>query len=61
MWLNEREDELADAYITALFWSIPLHSRTLPIYQTVAQSFLRGTRANSLLSVLHKEALTNIP
>ncbi|CAK1361507.1 hypothetical protein CB0940_03129 [Cercospora beticola] len=61
VWLNEREDELADAYITALFWSIPLHSRTLPIYQTVAQSFLRGTRANSLLSVLHKEALTNIP
>ncbi|KAM3423530.1 hypothetical protein BST61_g958 [Cercospora zeina] len=60
VWLNEQEDELADAYITALFWSFPLVARTLPIYQTVAVSFLRSKASHELLSMLHEEALANI-
>ncbi|KAF2213161.1 hypothetical protein CERZMDRAFT_117410 [Cercospora zeae-maydis SCOH1-5] len=60
VWLNEREDELADAYITALFWSFPLAARTLPIYQTVVESLLRAKAAHELLSVIHTEALVNL-
>ncbi|USW50116.1 Putative tetratricopeptide-like helical domain superfamily, pentacotripeptide-repeat region of PRORP [Septoria linicola] len=58
-WLNSREDELADAYIISLYWSIPLQERQLATYSTVAKSFARRA-AWDLLFPMHREALTNI-